>query len=189
MHYTDEELIDLGLKIGNNVKIHKKVELINPKNIEVGDNVRIDCHSIISAGDGKIIFEGNNHVACGAYIFGSGGLVLFKKFASISANVLIYTATEDYSAGGLNPTTSIEFRVIQSGPVVLEDHVIVGAKSIILPGVVIKKGANVGCLSLIKKDVEEFALVAGIPAKKIGERSRNVLEMEKKYFDSIKNKA
>ena len=43
---------------------------------------------------------------------------------------------------------------------------------IILPGVTIKKGAVVGAGAVVTKDVEEFKIVGGVPAKEIGERAK-----------------
>jgi acetyltransferase-like isoleucine patch superfamily enzyme len=64
---------------------------------------------------------------------------------------------------------------VSSSPVA-EIHV--GAGRILLPGVTLGEGAAVGALSLVRRDVEPFTIVAGTPAKPIGERSRRLLELE-----------
>lgn len=46
-----------------------------------------------------------------------------------------------------------------------------GARSIILPGVTIGDGAIVGAGAVVTKDVATYAIVAGVPARKIGERA------------------
>ena len=46
----------------------------------------------------------------------------------------------------------------------------IGPRAIILPGVTIKRGAVVGAGAVVTKDVEEFKIVGGVPAKEIGER-------------------
>lgn len=58
-------------------------------------------------------------------------------------------------------------------PVVLEDHCFIGARSIILKGVQIGRGAVVGAGSVVTKAVAPFTIVAGNPAKKIGEINQN----------------
>ena len=55
-------------------------------------------------------------------------------------------------------------------PIVIEDDVWVGARVTILPGVTIGKGAIVGAASVVTRDVPPYAVVAGNPAKKIGQR-------------------
>ena len=47
----------------------------------------------------------------------------------------------------------------------IEDDVWVGANSVILPGVTIHKGAVVAAGSIVTKDIPEYAIVAGNPAK------------------------
>lgn len=49
--------------------------------------------------------------------------------------------------------------------VVIEDDVWIGANSVILPGVTIHKGAVIGAGSVVTKDVPEYAIVAGNPAR------------------------
>jgi galactoside O-acetyltransferase len=51
--------------------------------------------------------------------------------------------------------------------------------AVILPHVTVRTGAVVGALSLVKSDCDEFGLYAGCPAKKVGERSRRLLELER----------
>lgn len=60
----------------------------------------------------------------------------------------------------------------------------IGVNAIVLKGVTIKKGAVVAAGAVVTKDVDEYTIVAGIPAVKIGERSR-ILEYKCKcgfYF-------
>jgi len=63
---------------------------------------------------------------------------------------------------------------VRGGPVVINDYVWVGGKAIILPGVTVGRGAVVGCGAVVTKDVPEYAIVAGVPAKIIGERARDL---------------
>jgi acetyltransferase-like isoleucine patch superfamily enzyme len=56
-----------------------------------------------------------------------------------------------------------------SKPTVIEDHVWIGNKSIILKGVTIGKGAIVAAGSVVSRDVPAHALVAGVPAKPVKE--------------------
>jgi acetyltransferase-like isoleucine patch superfamily enzyme len=56
-------------------------------------------------------------------------------------------------------------------PVSIGADVWLGARSIILPGVTIGDGAIVGAGAVVTKDVASYAIVAGVPARKIGERA------------------
>ena len=57
---------------------------------------------------------------------------------------------------------------LRVGPVVIGNHVTVGAKSIILPGVVIGDGAVVSAMSLVNKDVPPYTIVGGVPIRVLG---------------------
>ncbi|MEZ8062851.1 MULTISPECIES: acyltransferase [Vibrio] len=64
-------------------------------------------------------------------------------------------------------------------PPVIKDDVWIGRNVVIKHGVTIGKGAIVGACSLVTKDVPEFAIVGGVPAKII--KYRNAQETDKKY--------
>ncbi len=63
---------------------------------------------------------------------------------------------------------------VRGGPIVIEDHAWVSFRATVLPGVRIGRGAVVAAGSVVTKDVEEFTVVGGIPAKPIGTRSRDL---------------
>ncbi|HBL10852.1 MAG TPA: acetyltransferase [Cyanobacteria bacterium UBA11162] len=58
----------------------------------------------------------------------------------------------------------------RGGNVTIGDHVWIAYRAIILPGVTIGEGAVVGAGSVVTKDVEPYAIVAGAPAKIVGKR-------------------
>lgn len=49
--------------------------------------------------------------------------------------------------------------------VIIEDDVWIGARSIILPGILVGKGATIAAGSIVTKNVEDYAVVGGSPAK------------------------
>ena len=85
---------------------------------------------------------------------------------NVSHYALIQTLTHDAQAA--------DFGTIQ-GPVVIEDHAWIGARAIILPGVTIGEGA------VVTRSVAPYTIVAGSPARVIGERTRN-LDYRTRYF-------
>ena len=62
-----------------------------------------------------------------------------------------------------------------------------GAGAVILPNVEIGVGAVVAALSLVKDNCNEFGVYVGIPTKKIGERKRDLLELEKAFLHESRN--
>jgi len=178
---TAEELRSRGFAaLGKDVLIDRTVRLHGTSRISLGSNVRIDAFSVVSAGAGGIAIGDYVHIGAHAFMAGAGRIEM-HDFSGLSGRVSIYSSNDDYHGNALtNPTVPDEFREVASAPVTLERHVIVGAGSVILPGVTLHQGAAVGALTLVRKDVAEFSIVSGPAGNVIGERKRDLLEMEKK---------
>lgn len=103
----------------------------------------------------------------GEYSFLDGRAPLeIGNHVDIASHVLIYNSEHDIE--------SEDFRALES-PVKIEDYVFIGPRVIILPGVRIGKGAVVAAGAVVTKDVGAFKIMAGVPAKEIGERKRREL--------------
>lgn len=185
---TEHELSSVGLKyIGENVRISTKVSIYNASRISVEDNARVDDFCILSAGNGGITIGKYVHIGCYSSLIGQGAIIL-EDFSGISGRVSIYSSNDDYSGGTLaHPTIPEKYRNVFHGHVILRRHAIIGAGSVILPNVEIGIGAVVAALSLVKSGCDEFGIYAGIPAKKIAERKRDLLELEKLFLDESRN--
>jgi maltose O-acetyltransferase len=59
-------------------------------------------------------------------------------------------------------------------PIKIRDRVWIAAGATILQGIEIGEGAVVAAGSVVNKNVEPFTMVGGIPAKKIGQRNKNL---------------
>jgi tetrahydrodipicolinate N-succinyltransferase len=64
-------------------------------------------------------------------------------------------------------------------PIRIGRHAVVGTNCVVLPGCTLGDGAVVGALSLVKADLEPWSVHAGIPARLLRPRSRNVLLLER----------
>jgi dTDP-4-amino-4,6-dideoxy-D-glucose acyltransferase len=183
---TDEQVTEMGFAyIGNNVRLSDKASYYNCKNIRLGNNVRIDDFCVLSAGAGGIVIGSYVHIAVYSSIIG-GGKVTLNDFSNISSRVSIYSSSDDYSGAMLtNPTVPSEFTNVQHADVNIGRHVIIGAGSVVLPGVVLEEGAAIGALSLVKEDCQSFSIYAGIPVKRIRDRKRDLLDMETKLINSM----
>jgi acetyltransferase-like isoleucine patch superfamily enzyme len=186
MFLSKEQIKEIGFKsVGENVLISDKASIYNAKNIEIGSNVRIDDFSILSAGIGGIKIGNNIHIACYASMIGAGKITL-DDFSQVSSRVVILSSSDDFSGEYLvGPCIPNEFTNLKSAPVHLMKHSVIGTGSTILPNVTIKEGAAVGAMSLVKDNVEEFEIVVGVPAKKVKNRSKKLIEIELKYLQTI----
>lgn len=59
-------------------------------------------------------------------------------------------------------------------PIIIEDHVWIGTRSMILQGVTVGEGAIVAAGSVVTRSIPPYTIVAGVPAKKIGDRPRKI---------------
>lgn len=184
--YLDEnDLKELGIgSVGHNVRVHETCELIDIENFGIGDNVRIDAYTVISAYGGYVKFGSYIHIASGCFLGGGSGIE-FSDFSALSHGGRVYSVSDDYCGSSLtNPTVPKEFLNTEKGPVYIGRHVIVGACSVVLPSVSIGDGSSVGALTLINKSLPEWGIYVGQPARLVRERSRALLEMEKALMAS-----
>jgi serine acetyltransferase len=175
---TRPDLEALGVTCaGDNVRIHASVVIINPEALRVGNHVRIDPFCLLSAG-GKIVLGEHIHIAAHCSLIGAAGIDL-EDFTGISHGARLFSAVDDMSGTHLTgPTVPDELRNVQSGPIKLQRHAVVGTNAVIFPGVTIGEGAIVGALSFVREDVPAWAIWAGVPAKHVGTRSKALLNLE-----------
>lgn len=98
----------------------------------------------------------------GDHIFLDGrSLLKIGNHVDIASEVMVYNSEHDLES---------ETFKARNEPVTIGDYVFIGPRVIILPGVTIGKGAVVAAGAIVTKDVADFAIVGGVPAKVIGER-------------------
>jgi dTDP-4-amino-4,6-dideoxy-D-glucose acyltransferase len=175
------ELESLGFSaLGRNVRVDASARFYGVERISIGSDTRIDAYSVISAGAGGVAIGSHVHIAAFVFLAGTERIEI-GDFAGLSGRASIYSSNDDYSGRALTgPTIPDELRRVHAAPVHIGRHVVVGAGSIVLPGVSIGEGAAVGALSLVKHDVAPFAIVVGTDGRVIGERSRDLIELERR---------
>lgn len=99
-----------------------------------------------------------------AYLDARGGLTIGSN-CNISDDAAIWTAEHDVQ--------SPDF-VMTVAPVTVGDRAWLAYRSVVLPGVVIGEGAVVANAAVVTRDVAAFSLVAGVPAKEIGKRNKDL---------------
>lgn len=175
--YNEEELKSIGFaQIGKNVKISKKASIYTPEDITIGSNVRIDDFTILS---GKIDIGNYVHISAYVALYGKYGIKI-GNYSGCSPRSIIFSATDDFSGEYMiSPMVPEEYTNVIGGEVVLEDFTQLGANTIVMPKSVIHKGSVTGAFSFVNRDLEEWGIYAGIPVKKIKERSKSLLEKPK----------
>ena len=180
--YSVEELKTIGFaQIGEDVNISRRAAIYSPQNISIGNHVRIDDFVFLSGGKGITIGD-YVHIAVSSCLYGKFGIEI-GNYVNISSKVNIFSTSDDYSGEYMTgPLIDSKYTHDIGGLVRLEDHVIIGSGSVILPGVTLAEGTAVGSMSLIKKSTAPFTIYAGIPAKKIKDRNRCLKMLENEFI-------
>jgi acetyltransferase-like isoleucine patch superfamily enzyme len=166
-----DELAAAGFaEIGDQVKISRHAMFFGNERMRFGSSVRIDAFCILSAGRPGLRIGRNVHVSAYVAVLGQASVEI-GDFATISVRCTIFSSNDDYSGDTMtNPTVPQEYRGAEDAPVYIGPHAILGTGCTVLPGVRIGESAAVGAGSLVKQNVPPFAIVAGTPARIIGQR-------------------
>lgn len=169
---------------GANVIIGKTVRIRRPELVEIGDNVIIDDFTYIST---SLKLYSNIHISSGCKIIGGKNAhVEMHPFSTLAPNVVLSAGSDDYTDGIASPMVpqTVKANAV-TGNIIIKKHCIVGANSVVLPNVTFNEGSALGALSLANKNLQEYKLYAGIPAKLIKKRNKqNILKLEKELHDT-----
>ncbi|GDX61855.1 hypothetical protein LBMAG33_1650 [Candidatus Levyibacteriota bacterium] len=111
--------------------------------------------------DPKGISIGNDSIIGDRIMLDGRNIIRIGDHVGIASEVMIYNSEHDIHS---------ENFVAIDAPVIIEDYVFIGPRAIILPGVTIRMGGIVAAGAVVTKDVEQYSIVGGVPAKVIGER-------------------
>ena len=156
----------LGVRLGKGVKIGRAVRLREPQCFEIGDgvticdNVILQCHK-----DGKCIIGTRSWIGPGVFIDGRD--LHIGDYVGIGPGVQIIGA-QHTGVPNNAPIISTDLAVEH---IEIENNVDIGANATILPGIKIGAGAIIGAGAVVTDDVPSGAVVAGVPARHIRQRS------------------
>jgi len=180
-YMSQEQLMVIGFKkLGKNVLISDKASIYNADQIEIGDRSRIDDFCVVS---GKVTLGRNVFIGVFCNLAGGSKGIVMEDFSTLAYGCHVFSQSDDYSGETLtNPTVPSKYKVETKKAVHIGRHCIIGANSLILPGVVLAEGTSVGAMSMVTKSTEPWSIYFGIPAKRIKDRKRDLLELEKLYL-------
>lgn len=182
MAYLSRDAIEaVGFKsLGKDVRISDKASIYNPERIEIGDFSRVDDFCVIS---GNVCIGRNVHIAPLCLVAGGEKGIVLSDFSGLAYHVQVFSQSDDYTGLTLtNPTVPSRFKKETKAPIHVGRHVIVGAGSVIFPGVSVADGCAIGALSLVNRTTEAWGIYVGNPARRVKERRKDLLVLEASYL-------
>lgn len=149
-------------KKGRNTIIRRRTRLdVFPYNkFELGDNSTIEDFSTINNGVGDVFIGNNTIVGIGNTIIGP---VCIGNNVMLAQNIVISGLNHGYKDVSISPA----FQKVECKSIYICDDVWIGANSVITPGVRLGKHSIIGAGSVVTKDVPEYSVAVGNPAKVI----------------------
>lgn len=148
-------------KLGQGVVFEPGVLVFHPENIEIGNDVYIGHYTILKGYyRNKMVIGSGTWIGQQCFFHSAGGLTIGRN-VGIGPAVKVITsfhAEED-------PYVPILHRPVKFAPVVIEDDCDIGVGVVILPGVTIGHGTQVGAGAVVTRSVEPNAVLAGVPAR------------------------
>jgi acetyltransferase-like isoleucine patch superfamily enzyme len=159
---------------GKRVSIPQAVFFKGLENIELGARIAFSPYNSIFAESGSYeasIKIGNNvsfnrNVMINADIKGT---IIIEDDVIVGPNVVIRASGHRYE----NIHKPIREQGHHKGRIVIKAGTWIGANAVILPGVTVGKGAIVAAGAVVTKNLNDFDIVGGVPAKRIGSRLVN----------------
>jgi acetyltransferase-like isoleucine patch superfamily enzyme len=148
-------------KFGRNVVLEPGILVFHPENIEIGDDVYIGHYTILKGYHLNKMIIGSGTWIGQQCFFHSAGSLTIGCHVGIGPGVRIITSS--HAEEGIR--VPILHSRIEFAPVKIEDDSDIGVGAIILPGVTIGRGAQVGAGAVVTQPVADYAVVAGVPAR------------------------
>jgi acetyltransferase-like isoleucine patch superfamily enzyme len=121
-------------------------------------------HGFQIRGAHKLSIGKGSSIGEDAILDARGGLTIGAN-CNFSSQVHIWTAQHDWQSANF---------AYETAPVLIEDFVWLGPRVTVLPGAHIGEGAVVAAGAVVKGEVPPYTLMAGVPAKPIGQRERGL---------------
>lgn len=156
---------------GNNIEISQGVFFKGFENIDLGSNISFGIFNKIFAEsqtkEAKIKIGNNVSLNSNVMINADvKGKIIIEDNVIVGPNVVIRASGHKYN----NVEIPIREQGHHKGLIVIKNGAWIGANVVILPNATVNDGAIVGAGAVVTKDVGEFEIAGGVPAKTIGSR-------------------
>jgi acetyltransferase-like isoleucine patch superfamily enzyme len=153
---------------GRHSKIYSSVRLDTPpyRRFWLGRSSVIESFCCINNAVGDVVIGDHTRIGIHCTVIGP---VCIGSHVNLAQGITVTALNHNFS----NNEQRIDEQGINTSPVVIGDDVWIGANAVILPGVTIGRHCVVAAGAVVTKDVPDYTVVAGVPAKVIKELKRN----------------
>lgn len=155
--------------------IDEQVFLHQAERIEIAESARIDRWVRINGGEGVRIGE-HVHIATGSVINAGNGKVEFGDHSGCSNNVVVAAGMPDLTYLHISAADPPMKQHPRRMTTVVGKYAVIFANATICPGVTVGEGAVIGAGAVVTRDVPDWEIWAGVPARRIGVRDPSVLQ-------------
>lgn len=184
VRYVYKRITHRFKKIGFPVGFECNVSVYNARFISMGNNVFLGKNVIIQVPEEFEGIESNPQLIIGNRVtVGMGGWINAIKKIHIKNNVLIgpHVFIADHLHKFSDPSVPIRDQGVDKiAPVTIEENAWIGAGVVINPGVTIGKNSVVGANSVVTKDIPDYTVAVGSPARPI-----STYNFKKKSWEKI----
>jgi acetyltransferase-like isoleucine patch superfamily enzyme len=146
--------------------IHRSASIPKAANIHIDPTSFVGEGVIIRRDEGPVNIGPHAQIGPYSVIFAGGGVEIGAR-VMVGPHVTFASGNHDFR----QLDDPMRFAVaVSRGPIVVGDDAWIGAGVCILDGIRVGRGAVVGAGAVVTKDVPDFAIAVGVPARVIGSR-------------------
>jgi acetyltransferase-like isoleucine patch superfamily enzyme len=142
------------------IRFNTRMDLFPFKNFSIGSNSIVEDFATINNGVGDVVIGNNCGIGLSNVIIGP---VEIGNYVMLAQNIVISGLNHGYE----DVTVPPRLQKVVTKQITIEDNVWIGANSVVTAGVTIGKHAVIGAGSVITKDIPQFSVAVGNPARVI----------------------
>lgn len=166
------------------LRAYDPVLLVGPKfKVHAQDTVRVDSFVKIESGLGVALGQ-HVHVASFCHLNIGGGVLICEDGTSFGSGVRIVTGSNTHGLGhgcsAIDPNAKVKLSFVH-----VKRNAVCFVNSVVLPGITIGENAVVAAGAVVTKDIPDFEIWTGVPARKVGDvrNGKNVSGEEAEKYE------
>ncbi|ASU33858.1 acyltransferase [Mucilaginibacter xinganensis] len=142
------------------IRFNSRMDLFPFSKFEIGNSCIVEDFATINNGVGEVVIGNNVGIGLSNVIIGP---VKLGNYVMLAQNIVISGLNHGYEDVSTPPRT----QKVVTKQIIIEDDVWIGANCVITAGVTIGKHAVIGAGSVVTKDIPQFSVAVGNPARVI----------------------